>query len=384
MLDIQNMSKTRKEVLSFVAKEASEEDLIKVKRILVRPNNHSDVIPQHIWEKYNKLKGKTDGPVALFGNSDKSDDDIKWCGYVEKLSTFSYQVPNIPENAGDKEIYNTILEACINNDMPLDFCSKITSILLKYLKTGQSPPIILDGPPGCGKTESFKLICGIIDMALHFIPATAIRHGRGIYGDDKNYKSADIGNFVSGIIQTEVLNPVMLIDEIDKAVDIRDDISLEDELLPLFNSNDRMVTDNFLAFPISFKNSLFVFTCNDLDALSEPFIDRCKVIHFEHTEEERMQNIIRKYANKEVSLYRESLELNLPALYDAIALLYKSEIYSIRKHKELFESAREKAYAQYLMSSSAAPVRIDKTHYDQAVVEILQSKHLKTAKKIGF
>lgn len=378
-MNIKEMSKERKELLVMLA-NIPENDLSKVKKVLTKPSNHMKkgfVIPQNVAEKYKKLKAESN---SIIGKSDA--DDIKWCGYVEKLSTLNYQVPNIPANASDKEIYNTILKACIDNDMPINFCVKITSILLEYVKTGQSPPIILDGPPGCGKTESFKLICNIFDMALHFIPATAIRRGRGIYGEDKNYKSADIGNFVNGIIQTEVLNPVMLIDEIDKTVNVKDDIALEDELLPIFNNKERMVTDNFLSFPISFENSLFVFTCNDLSSLSEPFKDRCKIVRFEHTEEERMKRIINKYAKKEMATYTDSLELDETLLYNAIEELYHNDVFSIRQHQSLFDEARINAYTEFLESDEETPVIINKTHYDKAIAEITKGKC--KASRIGF
>lgn len=378
-MNIKEMSKERKELIMMLA-NIPENDLSKVKKVITKPSNRTSkgfVIPQNIAEKYKRLKAESS---SIMGKSDA--DDVKWCGYVEKLSKLNYQVPNIPVNASDKEIYNTILKACIDNDLPFEVCVKLTSIFLEYVKTGQSPPIILDGPPGCGKTESFKLICDIFDMALHFIPATAIRRGRGIYGEDKNYKSADIGNFVNGIVETEVLNPVMLIDEIDKTVNVRDDIALEDELLPIFNNKERMVTDNFLSFPISFEKSLFVFTCNDLGLLSEPFKDRCKIIRFEHTEKERMKRIISKYAKKATATYAESLELDENLLYSAIEELYHYDVFSIRQHQSLFDEARINAYAEFLTSDGETPVLINKNHYEKAIAEITKGKC--KASKIGF
>ena len=171
-------------------------------------------------------------------------------------------------------------------------------------------------------------------------------------------------------------------DEVEKVVNIKDDVTIEDELLSVFNDKNRIVSDNFLDFPISFKRSLWVFTCNNLEDLSEPFVDRCSIVEFHHTEEERMRKIITAYAEKEIATYKDSLKLDEELLCNAIESLYCNDIFSIRKHQELFDEAKIKAYTEFLKSDGENPILIDKRHYDKAIAEIARNKP-KTS-KIGF
>ena len=381
-MNVNEMSQQRKELLVMLSK-IPEDELGKVKKALVnKPANHTNnfIIPKDVAEKYKRLKAESNGILGSKADAD----DTKWCSYIEKLSTLDYQVPNIPANASDKEIYRTVLSACIDNNMPVDFCGKATSIVLEYIRTGaQNKPVILVGPPGCGKTEAFKIICEkILDLKINFIPAAASRRGRGLFGADPNYKGADIGQLVNGLFTTGVLNPVILVDEVEKVVNIKDDVTIEDELLSVFNDKNRIVSDNFLDFPISFKRSLWVFTCNNLEDLSEPFVDRCSIVEFHHTEEERMRKIITAYAEKEIATYKDSLKLDEELLCNAIESLYCNDIFSIRKHQELFDEAKIKAYTEFLKSDGENPILIDKRHYDKAIAEIARNKP-KTS-KIGF
>lgn len=255
-------------------------------------------------------------------------------------------------------------------------------MILEYWKTRRVKPILIHGPAGCGKTMAAITLTKIAGMKYYLTSATACDHRHGVLGEGGAYKSADIGELWRGILQTLTLNPAFIFDEIDKISRSSEHLSIESEFLSILNDENRLFTDNYLGFPASLSRSIIIFTCNEIQAVSEPLKDRCAIYAFKEVPLERMLCIIEEYAADLIrTVYSGTLVLNPNALRNGVQKLYQSGIHSIRQHKNLVENSFKQAYGRYLTTNRES-ISVDEDIYmDQA--ERLYSSGL-VSRVMGF
>lgn len=245
--------------------------------------------------------------------------------------------------------------------------------------------ICLYGPPGVGKTSIGKSIAAALGRKYVRISLGGVHDEAEIRGHRKTYIGAMPGRIAAALKQAKSMNPVMLLDEIDKmGSDYKGDPA--SAMLEVLDSEQNTTfTDHYLEIPLDLSNVLFITTANSLDTIPAPLLDRMEVIELSSYTREEKFNIAKKHLlPKQLKKHGErpsTLKINDKALYSVIDF-YTREAGVRKLERSIADICRKSA--KKLVSGEKKVTVTDENITDFLGVKKYLPEHLSAHDEVGL
>ncbi|MDY5942570.1 MAG: endopeptidase La, partial [Oscillospiraceae bacterium] len=207
---------------------------------------------------------------------------------------------------------------------------KVKERILEFIAVRQLNPdargqiLCLAGPPGVGKTSIALSVARAMNRNVARISLGGVRDEADIRGHRKTYIGAMPGRIIEAIARSGSMNPLLVLDEVDKmASDVRGDPA--SALLEVLDSEQNCAfRDHYLEIPVDLSRVMFIMTANHIDAIPRPLLDRMELIELpSYTDEEKLhiaQQYLLPRERKASGLTASSLRVDESAIRAAIAL----------------------------------------------------------------
>ena len=276
--------KINQELLNKIKKIVSiDEDILNK----IYNSKHTDYIKAILYKKFKSIQ-----------DLDKTDEYFKVIEWIDNVLDIPTEIINLKETNSKKEISEMILHLKETLNSKLFGLEKVKERILEFYCAMINNPfykkkfIALVGPPGVGKTMLAKSIAESMNLPYDQISFGSIKDASVLTGHSSTYIGARPGIFVNILKKSKVLNPVILLDEIDKINHSQEGLSINSVLLHVLdNSQNKRFQDMYMPeIHLDLSNIFFILALNNLDNIDPILKDRIHVIKIDgYTLEEKIK-----------------------------------------------------------------------------------------------
>lgn len=348
-----------KEQARVIQEELGDKDGVPAEILVYHERMAEKKLPDYAVEKLEKEFKRLERSNPASGESVVIRDYVDW-------------VLDLPWENKSKE--NTSLKrAQIILDKEHYGLEKVKERVVEFLAVRQNAPkldapiLCLVGPPGVGKTSIAKSVAKSLNRQYVRMSLGGLRDEAEIRGHRKTYVGAMPGRIIYSMKQGATMNPVILLDEIDKMnSDFRGDPASA-MLEVLDGEQNNTFRDHYLEIPYDLSDVLFICTANSLETVPQALRDRLEVISLSsYTEEEKLNIAMKFLLDKQLKkhgLKRGSLRIKEEAILDIIRHYTKEA--GVRQLERYIGQLCRKSVKEMLMESNRKSVTIDSQNLEQ-------------------
>jgi len=154
-------------------------------------------------------------------------------------------------------------------------------------------PMLLLGAPGIGKTHFAKKLADLLGTGMSLVPMSSMTAGWLLSGSSSQWKGAKPGKVFEALVDGQYANPVIVVDEIDKAASDAQYDPLGALYSLLEHDTAQSFTDEFAEVAIDASQVIWITTANDARGIPEPILNRMNVFEIEPPSPEAARQIAR-------------------------------------------------------------------------------------------
>lgn len=290
-------------------KARQEEDVEKLRKQIEEAH-----LPKNVYEKAKSELQKYASTSSQMAEA----------GVIRSYLEWIINLPWYKESQDNQDLNDVIKKLDQNHYGLQKIKERIVEYLAVKMMTGHNPSTILcfAGPPGVGKTSLAKSISEALGRKFVKQSLGGVRDESEIRGHRRTYIGALPGRILKGMKDAGTVNPVFLLDEIDKmTADYRGDPAAA-MLEVLDPEQNKFFSDNYLEEPYDLSQVMFITTANDLSNIPAPLRDRMEIIELSSYTEIEKFNIGFKHLIprqlEEHGLKPEQLSISEDAMYAII------------------------------------------------------------------
>lgn len=167
------------------------------------------------------------------------------------------------------------------------------------IKAGPAPvfdPVLLLGPPGVGKTYFAHRLAEALNTQAHLVPMGILSHAGVLCGSDASWKGARMGQVTRALIESYFANPVIILDEIDKATFNSSVATYPPASAALYSllepETAKAYMDEFFMLHFNAAHVTWILTANEASCIPEPLLSRMRVYEIPAIDPEDMPPVI--------------------------------------------------------------------------------------------
>jgi ATP-dependent Lon protease len=173
--------------------------------------------------------------------------------------------------------FDLIAEDLPNFREPLEDVRRQVALCSETEDRLELTPMLLLGEPGIGKTHFARHLARLLGTACHYVAMSSLTAGWILSGASSQWKNAKPGKVFDALVHGSYANPVMVLDEIDKASGDTNYDPLGALYALLEHDTASNFTDEFAETPIDASSVIWIATANDARSIPEPILNRVNV-----------------------------------------------------------------------------------------------------------